>query len=156
MSAREEFDKRVIEVEDDIRLVFIPHRGQKAILKALLFEMMTLVFMQCGRKFGKTEEAAYFLWKHALENPGAACYYVAPEASHGRKIIWNTHRLQRFLGKDSKKYIGKPREQEMLIPFLNGSFIQVVGSENFGSANGLTPSVAVYDEFKLRKKPRRK
>lgn len=125
------------------------HVGQIEALKRIYQDNISLLMQPCGRKFGKTEEAAYFLWKHALENPGSACYYIAPEASHGRKIVWNTHRLQRFLGTDSKKYIGKPREQEMLIPFKNGSFIQVVGSENFGSANGLTPDAAVYDEFKL-------
>ena len=37
----------------------------------------------------------------------------------------------------------------MKVEFRNGSFIQVIGSENFGAANGLTPSIAVYDEFKI-------
>jgi hypothetical protein len=100
-----------------------------------------------------TEIAGYVLWRQALLNPYSECYYVVPEGSHGRRLVWNNFRLQRFLGNDSNKYIkgdGKNiRNNEMIIPFKNGSFIQVVGSENFGVANGLTPDIAVYDEFKL-------
>jgi hypothetical protein len=36
----------------------------------------------------------------------------------------------------------------MTIKFKNGSYIQVVGSDNYMIANGLTPALAVYDEFK--------
>jgi hypothetical protein len=128
------------------------HTGQITALKGLYQKGVDLIYIPSGRKFGKTECAAYVLWRQALLNPGSACYYVAPEGNHGRKIVWDTQRLQRFLGNDSAKYLkggGKNiRNNEMFIPFKNRSFIQVVGSENFGAANGLTPDIAVYDEFK--------
>lgn len=129
------------------------HDGQVTALKGLYADNKSLVLVPSGRKFGKTELAAYVLWRQALLYPGSACYYVAPEGNHGRKIVWDTQRLQRFLGNDSPKYLlgeGKRiRNNEMYIPFKNRSFIQVVGSENFGAANGLTPDIAIYDEFKL-------
>jgi hypothetical protein len=124
------------------------HQGQIDALSNIYSDGCKLLFQPCGRKFGKTEEAAYMLWNSALKTPYSANYYVAPESSHGRKIIWDTQRLQRFLGEDSVKYIKSIKNQEMMIQFKNGSFIQVVGSENFGAANGLTPHCAVYDEFK--------
>lgn len=95
-----------------------------------------------------TELICYVLWKHALENPGSACYYVAPEGSHARELIWENQRLQRFLGSDSAKYLNQPKNQTMVLPFKNGSYIRCIGSENYMVANGLTPSIAVYDEFK--------
>ena len=46
------------------------------------------MFISCGRKWGKTELVGYILWRHALLNPGSACYYIGPEANHARKILW--------------------------------------------------------------------
>lgn len=126
------------------------HAKQVEALHSLYSGNKKLIFVPCGRKFGKSEIAAYVLWKQALENPGSACYYIAPEASHGRKIMWDTQRFQKFLGKDSSKYLkGDPSNVEMKVKFKNGSFIQVIGSENWASANGLTPDIVVYDEFKI-------
>lgn len=106
------------------------------------------VFLSCGRKWGKSELIGYVLWRHALLNPGSACYYVCPENSHAREIMWNNNRMQRFLGEDSSKYIKSITNQDMVIRFKNGSYIRCIGSENYMVANGLTPHIAVYDEFK--------
>jgi hypothetical protein len=129
------------------------HDGQISALKGLYTEDVSLILVPSGRKFGKTELAAYVLWRQALLFPGSACYYVVPEGSHGREIVWNNNRLQRFLFEDSNKYLlgegTRIRNNEMYIPFKNGSYIKVIGSENFGVANGLTPAIAIYDEFKL-------
>ena len=125
------------------------HEGQIEVLSPIYKGGKKLLMLPCGRKFAKTETAAYFLWKQALNVPNSACYYVCPEGSHGRELVWNNHRLQQFLGNDTKKYIRTIRNQEMSIILKNGSFIRVIGSENYGVANGLTPHIAVYDEFKL-------
>lgn len=109
------------------------------------------MFISCGRKWGKTELVGYILWRHALLNPGSACFYVGPEATHARKILWDNQRIQKFLGDDTHKYIKHPygiKDQSMKILLKNGSFIQIVGSDNYQVANGLTPHIAVYDEFK--------
>ena len=109
------------------------------------------MFLSCGRKWGKTELVAYILWRHALLNPGSACYYIGPEATHARKILWDNQRLQKFLGEDTHKYVKHPygiKDQAMKIILKNGSFIQIIGSDNYSVANGLTPYIGVYDEFK--------
>lgn len=124
------------------------HDDQIKQLKPLFVDGKTDIFLSCGRKYGKTEAICYILWKFALENPGSACYYVAPEGSHARELIWENGRLQRFLENDSKKYTLQPKNQTMVLPFKNGSYIRCIGSENYMVANGLTPSIAVYDEFK--------
>lgn len=126
------------------------HKDQIAQLKPLYDKNNTInsMFISCGRKWGKTELVGYILWRHALLNPGSACYYIGPEATHARKILWDTQRIQKYMGKATSKYLLKTREQEMKILLKNGSFIQVVGSDNYAVANGLTPHIAVYDEFK--------
>ena len=125
------------------------HEDQVAQLRPLYGDnKVNSMFISCGRKWGKTELICYILWRHALLNPGAACYYVAPENAHARELVWENNRLQRFLGKASAKYIGFPKSQSMVLPFNNGSYIRCIGSDNYMVANGLTPSIAVYDEFK--------
>ena len=124
------------------------HEDQIQQLKPLYHDGKKDIFLSCGRKWGKTELMCYVLWKHALENPGSACYYVAPEGSHARELIWENQRLQRFLGEDSKKYVKGVSNQKMVLTFNNGSYIRCIGSENYMVANGLTPGLAVYDEFK--------
>lgn len=95
-----------------------------------------------------TELIGYVLWKHALENPGSACYYVCTQNTHAREIIWRGGRIQRYMGADTAKYIDGITNQDMTIRLKNGSFIRCIGSDNYMIANGLTPSIAVYDEFK--------
>lgn len=124
------------------------HPDQVNQLKPLYQEGKKDIFLSCGRKWGKTELIGYVLWRHALLNPGSACYYVGPEAAHAKKIIWDGNRLQKYMGKDTAKYIKSINNQTMMIVLKNGSFIQVVGSDNYMVANGLTPHIAVYDEFK--------
>jgi len=126
------------------------HSGQIDALSCLYeedSEILTL-FLACGRKFGKTEAVGYILWKHAQENPGSACYYVASQAVHARKILWDKQRIQKFLYEDSDKYVKRVDNESMTVYFHNDSFIQLVGSDNYAIANGLDPDIAVYDEFK--------
>lgn len=134
-----------LEVGMDVRL----HDKQIECLGSIFGEQKSIIFVPCGRKFGKTELAQYALWRWALTNPGSNCYYVAPEKSHGKELIWKTNRLQKFLEGDSSKYIAKIRDREMTIIFKNGSQISIIGSENWAAANGMTPDFVVYDEFKV-------
>lgn len=136
---------KAVQILDELHKNWTPHDGQVEALKPVISEGFDTAFISSGRKFGKTEVAIYALWRHALLNPGSACYYITPEMSHGREIIWNNGRLRRF-GPD--KYIKKALSNESRLIFKNGSFIKIIGSENWGAANGLTPDFVVYDEFK--------
>jgi hypothetical protein len=135
-----------LQILDDLHSMWTPHKGQITAGRPIVNRRADITFCQNGRKWGKTEFAAYMLWRHALLNPGSACYYVTPEYSHGREIIWNNQRLQRF---GPAKYVKKISNQEARVVFNNGSFIKIIGSENWAVANGLTPDFVVYDEFKI-------
>ena len=124
------------------------HSGQIEALKPLYEDKILNLMLPCGRKFGKTDAAGFVLWHQALMVPGSTCYFIAPEGSHARQLIWNNNRIQKFMGKDTQKYIKSIKNQEMMITLKNGSVIQLMGSENWSAGNGLTPHIAVYDEFK--------
>lgn len=137
--------QQYLEILKELHENWTPHKGQIEAGRPIINGSKTTVFLQCGRKWGKTEYAAYLLWRHALLHPNSACYYVAPETTHGKEVIWSDGRLQNF---GPEKYKKSVNNTELRIRFHNGSFIKIIGSENYGAANGLRPSFLVYDEFK--------
>lgn len=138
-------DIKAVEIVEDLHEHWVPHKGQVEALSPVINSGFDTAFISCGRKWGKSEAAMYILWRTALLRPGAACYYIAPELTHGRELIWSNQRLQKF---GPSKYVDRVLSNESRIIFKNGSFIKIVGSENWGAANGITPDAVVYDEFK--------
>lgn len=123
------------------------HQGQVKALKPIFTdEEVGTLLIACGRKFGKTEMAVYLLWRQALLHPGSACYYVAPSREQAKKLLWDVRRLHNYM--DEKYVDGKPNNRDLMIRLKNGSFIQLMGSENYEAANGLSPHLIIYDEFK--------
>lgn len=122
------------------------HQGQINALMPLFRDDVDTLMIACGRKFGKTEMAVYLLWRQALLHPGSACYYVAPSREQAKKLLWDVRRLHNYM---SDKYVdGRPNNRDLMIRLKNGSFIQLMGSENYEAANGLSPHLIIYDEFK--------
>ena len=136
------------QIMEDLHANWQPHAGQVKAGKALFADNIRSIFIQCGRKWGKSEFCIYSLWRWALLNPGSACYYLAPQQKQAKEIIWASNRLQNFGGKLLRKYIKKIDNTENRIVFANGSFIKVDGSDNYESYRGITPDFVVYDEFK--------
>lgn len=164
-----DFDRRVIEVEDDLRVVFRPHDGQKKVLFNLLYKMMTLVFLQCGRKFGKTDVVIYCLYWFAMVFDGCEVYYIADTMKHAGELVWLNRRLPDFLkrarrykGETKKdfenrkreaqkvydKWILKTSDSKLKVYLKNKSVISVDGAENYANADGIEPQFLAYDEFR--------
>lgn len=120
-----------------------PHPGQVKIGKALFGEGKRYIFVQCGRKWGKSEFLIYTLTRWAMCNSGAQCYYFAPFQKQAREIIWQ--RLRLFIPKD---WIKDENKTEGRITFHNDSFIKIDGSDNYEAFRGITPDIVAYDEFK--------
>ena len=156
-------------VEHEIHQYWKPHRGQVPVARALLRKFKRYVFMQCGRKFGKTEFAIYCMYMFAILFPNSQIYFIADTMKHAGELVWENGRLPRFfltgkrmpgeseadynhrreVGKSlHNKYVLKANNSEMRITFRNGSFIKVDGAENYANADGIEPSFLVYDEFK--------
>lgn len=117
-----------------------------------------------------SEPSIVLLYIFAKLFDNAECYYIADEKDHAGDIVWDNGRLPGFFSRgmkqlrgesfaayQSRKKIGlsiekewdiQPNNSEMMVKMKNGSFIKVEGAKNFSIANGLSPTIAVYDEFK--------
>lgn len=128
----------------DLNRNWTAHPAQHLILHAIFGQKKMVTMLECGRKFGKTEIDAYFLWRLALTNPGEY-YFFTPLQNQAREVVWANRRLQNF---GPAEYLADVNESEMRIKFKNGSFIKVDGSDNFDKYRGPNPKGAVYDEFR--------
>lgn len=96
----------------------------------------------------------YTLYRWALTKPNGNFFYVAPYYNQASELIWKPNFLKDFLYRPERgidlrdKYISGVHETDKRIIFKNGSFIKLLGSDNYESGRGLTPDGAVYDEFK--------
>ena len=143
-------DPFVNELTDEMRAEFVGgfHSKQRDVISAMLDPEITTVFAACGRKFGKTQVALYCLYRHALLNPNSMCYYICPTRTDGLDIVWEPKRLQEFLGPYSDYFIRRIDNRKLSVELINGSVISIRGAERYENANGLSPSIMVYDEFK--------
>lgn len=122
-----------------------PHDAQTHLIIKLFREDIRHLFLQWGRKTGKTEFVTYAIWRWAMSAPNQACYYIAPYAKQAREILWASKRIQKFGPGEFIKYVNRT---EMRITFQNNSFIKLDGSDNFTAYDGITPHFVVYDEFR--------
>jgi hypothetical protein len=132
----------------DLHSVWTPHRGQIEAGRAIFHQGKRRVFIRCGRKWGKTELSIYTLYRWAMTIPNGQFYYIAPFYNQASEIIWKPGRLQNFLGPHKNKYVATVHETDRRITFHNGSFIKLVGSDNYEAGRGFNPDGAVGDEYK--------
>jgi hypothetical protein len=135
-------------VLNDLHSVWTPHPGQIDVGRAIFYQGKRRVFVRCGRKWGKTELSIYVLYRWAMTTPNGQFYYIAPYYNQAAEIIWKPGRLQNFLGANKDKYVKAIHEQDKRVLLHNGSFIKLVGSDNFEAGRGYNPDGAVGDEYK--------
>ena len=126
-----------------------PHTGQIQVGKALFTDNCKQIFVQCGRKWGKTDLIEYILWRWAQLNPGSSCYYISPFFKQSKEIIWANQRIQNFGPREWLNPGDKGiNNSELRLKFRNGSFIKLDGADNFDAHRGTEPHILVYEEFK--------
>lgn len=132
----------------------MPHTGQIPVGRALFYQNKRRVFVRCGRKWGKTEFSLYTLYRWALTIPNGQFYYIAPFYNQAAELIWKPNRIQNFLQDTKKgidlraKYIADIHETDRRITLKTGSFIKLVGADNYEAGRGFNPDGAVGDEYK--------
>jgi hypothetical protein len=129
---------------------FVPHAGQIPIGKAIFYDGKKRIFIECGRKFGKTEMIIYILYRWCMLYPNSWCYYIAPYQNQINDLVWANGRMPYFLSEKLRiKYGVKINNSEYRIEFRNGSFIKCDGSDNYEKGRGYSATgVSFYDEFK--------
>jgi hypothetical protein len=114
----------------DLHATFKPHKGQINIGHAVFSENKKRIFIECGRKFGKTEIVLYCLYRWAMLYPNSYCYYIAPYKDQIKDLIWANGRLPYFLPESMmKKYGITINNSDFRVIFGNGSFIRCDGAD---------------------------
>lgn len=133
------------------RYGWAPTAGQVKVGKALLVDGKKRLFIQCGRKWGKTEFVIYILLRWAVLHPGSTCAYFGPKRNLARTIIWK--RLKSFIPKEFLKdgSLDAFKEQTLEVRLWNDSTIVVDGTADPDSGRGVEPHIVVYDEYKDHK-----
>ena len=127
---------------------FIPRVYQHNLLKALDSGYNRAVTVW-HRRAGKDKTLFNLTIKKAFERVGIY-YYFFPEFSQGRRVIWNgiDNDGFRFLDHIPKQLIdGKPNKTDMQIDLINGSIIQIIGTDKFDKVRGSNPVGCVFSEF---------
>ena len=103
------------------------------------------------RRAGKDSFAINYLATCAMQKVGVY-WHMLPSATQARKVIWNG------IDRNGRKVIDqavpmairkKTHDQEMYIELINGSVIQMVGSDNFDSLVGANPVGVVFSEYAI-------
>ena len=109
-------------------------------------------FLVEHRRAGKDDLSLNLMCAAAISTPGVY-FYLLPEHKQARKVIWDNIAKDgtRFLDRVDKQLLFKPPEKlEMKLTLVNGSIIQVLGSNNYNSIVGTNPKGIVYSEFALQ------
>jgi hypothetical protein len=102
------------------------------------------------RRAGKDKTLINLIVKKAFERVGAYYYYF-PTQAQGRKILWNgiDKEGMPFLDHVPQEIIAQKKDQEMMIRLVNGSIIQLIGTDR-AEVVGPNPVGCVFSEYSLQ------
>ena len=109
-------------------------------------------FLLYHRRAGKDIACFNELAIRAITDTPGTYYYVLPTYSQGKKVIWKgiTESGSRIIDFIPKELKSKTNIAEMNIELVNGSMIQVVGSEQYDSLRGTNPKGVVFSEYAMQ------
>lgn len=141
-----------MKIETQIHLnKFKPRPYQMPLVQALENKGYKRILAILPRRAGK-DITAFNLCIRFLLRKVCVVYYVFPTYAQGKKVIFDsiTNDSMRILDFIPKELIESTNSQEMKIRFVNGSLLQVVGSDNFDSLMGTNPQMCVFSEYALQ------
>lgn len=121
-----------------------PTPKQTEIGRLLYVEGKRRIFVEAGRKLGKSEIACDIIWRLGNMIKDGQMYYFGAYQKAVREFIWANSRLQSHGPKDYVKSIHK---NEMRITFTSNTFCKCEGADEFAVSKGFTPDVVILDEF---------
>ncbi len=130
---------------------YVPRDYQLAFENAM-FSGYRRAFLLYHRRAGKDFCCWQFMIKCA-SNPAnlpGIYYYIFPNYTQGKKIIWDgiDESGKRFLDYIPQEWLAsKLNSTEMKLRLINGSIIQIVGSDNPNAIRGTNPKGVVFSEY---------
>lgn len=100
------------------------------------------------RRAGKDKTLFNIIIKKAFERVGVY-YYFFPEFAQGRRVIWDGIDGQGFAFRDHipKELVKQAHVTDMKIQLVNGSIIQIIGTDKYDKVRGSNPVGCVFSEF---------
>lgn len=126
---------------------FKPRHYQLDLLKALDSGYKRAIAVY-HRRAGKDKTLLNLVVKKAMERVGIY-YYFFPEFAQGRRVIWDgiDGSGMRFRDHIPQQLIKRESAQEMQIVLINGSIIQIIGTDKFDKIRGSNPVGCVFSEY---------
>lgn len=130
---------------------FQPRSYQLPIAQALEDKGFKKIIVVMPRRAGKDVLCFNLMIRQALRVVGIY-YYIFPTYAQARRVIWDslTNRGLRFLDYIPPSLIEATNSQEQKIRLINGSLIQLLGSDNIDSLVGTNPRGVCYSEAALQ------
>lgn len=104
------------------------------------------------RRAGKDKTYLNLMVKEAVRVFGTY-YYFFPTYNQGKKILWDgidTRNGMKFMDHLPHALRTKTNESEMKVETMNGSIIQIIGTDNIDSIVGSNPRGCVFSEYSLQ------
>mgnify|MGYP001814386816 CR=1 FL=1 len=131
--------------------ITIPHKFEPRPYQLELLKAMDSGYNRAvvvwSRRAGKDVTLWNLVIKKAMETKGLY-YYFFPEYSQGRKAIWDAIRKDGVSFLDHiPESLAKRNNNEMKLRLINGSIIQIVGTDKYDSVRGTNPIGCVFSEY---------
>ena len=134
---------------DEIELphLYKPYPHQEPLYKAMQSSIRRAVIVY-HRRGGKDLTCWNIMIELAMCKKGVY-YYIFPSYAQARKAFWDniTEDGRRYLDFIPTQLLSKKWENEMKLRLINGSMIQVLGSDNVDSLRGTNPAGVVLSEY---------
>ncbi len=131
---------------------FKPRNYQLPIFDAIENKRYKRVLAIWPRRAGKDIVGWHIIIRAALRRIGVY-YYVFPTYGQARKVLWDSITIdgRRFVDFIPKELIKNINNSDMKITLLNGSLIQLIGSDTYDqSLVGTNPVGLVFSEYALQ------
>lgn len=130
---------------------FVPREYQLPILDAITSKGYKRVLAILPRRAGKDMTAFNLAIRECIKKV-QVIYYIFPTFTQARRVIWDsiTTDGKRVLEYIPDELIESKNSQQMSIRFVNGSFLQLVGSDNYDALMGTNPQGCIFSEYALQ------
>ena len=136
---------------ESVALQFRPRVYQRDVLESLGSGRIKRAALVWHRRAGKDLTAWNWTVGEALRKVGTY-FYLFPTYSQGKKVIWDGRDGNgiTFQGYIPEQVVVGRNETEMQITLVNGSIIQIIGTDKMEHIVGTNPIGCVFSEFALQ------
>jgi hypothetical protein len=132
--------------------IILPHKFQPRQYQLNLLEAVDngikKAFIYWHRRSGKDFTLWNIIIKEAFKRVGVHYYYL-PTFTQARRIIWDgiDNDGMKFLDHIPEQLIKNRNGQEMKIELINGSIIQLIGTDRYDAVRGTNPITNIFSEY---------